>query len=713
MRLTTSALIPLFGFLCYTILLVLVIVRRTKDRVHRFFMLYLTTMIVWSFASFMMRTNLRFLNTLFWNRFMVVGSGGMPVAFFAFVQVFLRRRNKLWLYVGLVSYVLTQGSNISGLLIRDAYFLDGLLYNEYGPALALTGGSWVFFVGYSAFDLVREIRRTKDTVYRNRIRYLLVVIIIMAVGSFTNATALSMYPVDIALNAACAFLIAYAIFRYRLLDITLVVRKGLLYSIPTIIIGAAYFLSIYFVFRVFQALTSSQIFLISLIVAIVTAAVAQPIRDRAQLWIDKAFFREKLDVRRMLQRLTVVTASIIDLEVLTGMILDEVSQTMHIERMAFFLKQAKQAEFTMVAHRGLEDRAQLSMGMDHVIVDWLHSHDVPLSRQDIEVMPHFKALWAEEREALENLGMELFIRLMAKSEMVGFVAIGPKLSRETYSQDDRLTLTTLANQTAVTVENARLYWELQSTLAALRHAHDELEMRVVARTSELADANKALQEEIAERQRVENQIRVSLKEKEVLLSEIHHRVKNNLQIISSLLYLQAMKTKDSTSLDVLRDSQNRVRSMALVHEKLYQSKDLANIGFAEYVQSLVNHLFQSYDIERTSVRLNLQIEDVFLGVNTAIPCGLIINELVSNCLKYAFVDRDEGNITINLRSNGDQEYELDISDDGVGVPKGMNIGDSASLGLQLVNTLVTQLDGSLRMTADSGTSFHIDFKSAD
>jgi PAS domain S-box-containing protein len=255
---------------------------------------------------------------------------------------------------------------------------------------------------------------------------------------------------------------------------------------------------------------------------------------------------------------------------------------------------------------------------------------------------------------------------------------------------------------------ARDITERRRAEEALRRAHDELELRVQERTVELAQANEALQIEIAERVRAEEQIKVSLREKEVLLKEIHHRVKNNLQVISSLLYLQSKSIKDQQSFEILQDSQNRVRSMALVHERLYQSKDLASIDFAEYVRNLVTYLFRAYGVNPNVIKLKIHLGNVLLGVDTAIPCGLIINELVSNSLKHAFPDGREGEICIEFRSD-DSQCTLMVGDNGVGFRQDLDFRDTGSLGLQLVDTLVDQLEGTIELNRSGGTAFKITF----
>ena len=219
-----------------------------------------------------------------------------------------------------------------------------------------------------------------------------------------------------------------------------------------------------------------------------------------------------------------------------------------------------------------------------------------------------------------------------------------------------------------------------------------------------------LELELAERKRAEERIAASLREKEVLLKEIHHRVKNNLQVISSLLKLQASYIKDNQALDMFKDSQNRIRSMALVHEKLYQSQDLARIDFSEYVQSLVKELFRSYRIGRNTIALQIEIDDISLNIDTAIPCGLLINELVSNALKHAFKHQPKGQIKVQLQPGQNKQLCLTVSDNGVGFPHDLDFRNTESLGLQLVCTLTEQLEGTVEMNCDRGTTFNIIFQ---
>lgn len=201
-----------------------------------------------------------------------------------------------------------------------------------------------------------------------------------------------------------------------------------------------------------------------------------------------------------------------------------------------------------------------------------------------------------------------------------------------------------------------------------------------------------------------------LDEKEVLLKEVHHRVKNNLQVISSLLNLQAAKVSDPDTKDILRESQNRVRTMALIHEKLYQSSDLAQVNFRSYLQSLVTYLTQSYRERSANVTVQIEAEDVMLDIDAAIPCGLIVNELVSNSLKYAFPENQPGSIKLTCHQPQAGKYVLVVSDDGVGLPDGFDIAQAPSLGYKLVTNLTGQIEGKLELLRDRGTTCRISFE---
>jgi PAS domain S-box-containing protein len=219
--------------------------------------------------------------------------------------------------------------------------------------------------------------------------------------------------------------------------------------------------------------------------------------------------------------------------------------------------------------------------------------------------------------------------------------------------------------------------------------------------------------DISERKQAETEIKESLREKEVLLQEIHHRVKNNLQVISSLLDLQSQRFTDKVALEVFQESQNRIKLMALVHETLYKYKDFVRLNFSEFVKTLTDYLFRAYKKEASGITLQLNLDEVRLKLDKAIPCGLIISELISNSLKYAFPNRSQGEISLSLTHDDHNYLNLIVQDNGVGFPLNWESGRGKSLGLQLVNILTNQLEGTLEINHQAGTEFKISFLELD
>jgi len=258
------------------------------------------------------------------------------------------------------------------------------------------------------------------------------------------------------------------------------------------------------------------------------------------------------------------------------------------------------------------------------------------------------------------------------------------------------------------VRQASIALQRRQAEEALRKANEELEIRVKKRTEELAKSNKELQLEIAERKKAEEQLRASLEEKEVMLREIYQRVKNNMQIVSSLLRLQSRYIKNKKLLEMFKVAHDRIKSMALVHEGLYRSRDLARIDFSDYVKKLTTHLFSVYSSVSKNINLKLEVEEIYFDINTAIPCGLITNELVTNSLKHAFPEGESGEICIKIDKNLDK-YTVILKDTGKGFPKDEDFLMTETLGMQLVTDLVKQLNGTIHLDRKDGTKFKINF----
>ena len=295
--------------------------------------------------------------------------------------------------------------------------------------------------------------------------------------------------------------------------------------------------------------------------------------------------------------------------------------------------------------------------------------------------------------------------------------------------------------------------ERKSNEVELLEYRDHLEEMVEKRTIELKEANEKLQKEIEERKKAEEEIKSSLLEKKILLEEIHNRVENNLETISNLIGLEYSQNNDKEPIEIYQDSQNRVKAIALIHERLSKSEDFGIIDFAKYVQDLVDYLFKIFAVDSKQIKVNINAHGILLDIDTAVPCGLIINELVTNSIKYAFpttvsneseneklssLATESGNpangtfasqaiksqgsenipfhcpeetckIDINLCLNHD-DYILEVCDNGVGLPEDFDFRYSETSGIQMVNALVRQLDGLIDLENNGGTGFKITFR---
>jgi two-component sensor histidine kinase len=329
---------------------------------------------------------------------------------------------------------------------------------------------------------------------------------------------------------------------------------------------------------------------------------------------------------------------------------------------------AAEQQTVVMQHLELEDAEEISKA----IVRYVYRTGEKVILQDAAREGIFK----DNSEVHEmQLRSVLCLPVIKQSRMIGVLYLENRLSNGVFSAERTQMTELLTSQAAISMEHATL---------------------------------------LGKHREAEGQIRKSLKEKEVLLKEIHHRVKNNLQIIHSMLNLQMPHFKDARAIELFKESQNRVYTMALIHEKLYQSKSLAGIDLAEYVHSLVAYLFLSYGAVEGAVGAKVSIRDVDLELDKVIPVALIINELVSNALKHGFPDivarRDgAGEIRVDLRRGSDRGVRLMVSDNGAGFPKSFDVEQCQSLGLKLVRVLARQLNGDIELCTEGKTEFIITF----
>ena len=337
------------------------------------------------------------------------------------------------------------------------------------------------------------------------------------------------------------------------------------------------------------------------------------------------------------------------------------------------------------------------------------NNELEIQEKELELEKHEKEFLnivdialEQERDELnerrENVN-DTIKRILFGSLLVGIFSFGVAISIGLYiSHSLHTTISKLTNATHE-ISNGNLDTKIDI------NSKDEIEDLSIAFNQMTQDLKTSINEQkIANRQ-----IQKSLQEKEVLLREIHHRVKNNMQIISSLLLLSSQNIEDKKSIEILSDSQNRIHSMALIHEKLYQSENLAQINMNEYINDIASNLFNSYG--KGNIKLEQNVENYPLNIDTAVPVGLIINELITNSLKYAFPQGRKGTIKIAFKSIDPNMLQLSISDDGIGIQKDLDIRNTKSLGLHLVTALAeNQLHGELILNRNRGTEFQINFK---
>ncbi|XZN94991.1 MAG: PAS domain S-box protein [Microcoleus sp.] len=370
--------------------------------------------------------------------------------------------------------------------------------------------------------------------------------------------------------------------------------------------------------------------------------------------------------------------------------------------------------YLIVAQKYHQGTAAVSVGIDITDRKRAEAQKTKLIASLQESEHKFRSLYEATSDAVMLLNEEMFfdcnfatLKIFGCSKKEDFYGKHPRDLSPPFQPngEDSKTLSKQKIATAMETGSCRFDWVHK------RLDGSEFPAEVLLNSMEI-NGEKFLQavvRDITDRKRDEDQIKASLAEKEVLLQEIHHRVKNNLQVISSLLKLQSRYIQDSHVTEMLKESQNRVRSMALVHEQLYQSKDLSKIDFADYIHNLAKNLFQAYEINAKGIKLQTNIAPCFLNIDTAVPCGLIINEFVTNSLKYAFPEANQGTIKIDFSFDDDRVCVLVVSDSGIGLPKELDYKNSRTLGLRLVVSLVKQIRGNIELVKTAGTVFKITF----
>ncbi|HSJ55950.1 MAG TPA: histidine kinase dimerization/phosphoacceptor domain -containing protein, partial [Anaerolineae bacterium] len=484
---------------------------------------------------------------------------------------------------------------------------------------------------------LRSARRAADPVSRAQVRW------ILWCGALGTAILVPGYvlplivsghppiphPVVIVVTALIPFTLAVAILRFRLFDIQVVTNRTLVYALVTALLIGLYVLLVRtFTIAAEVLWQGGDRSLVIFAATFVVVVAVEPTRRRVQHLIDRLFFRSKLDYQQLLPDMSQRLATHLAAEQVARLLVSEVVEHLQIAHAELDILTEDGFGFVQVSpgHSPAGTPAVETPSAQHPLARYLGQTDRPLLG--------YQPPSDEVAEALAYLAARdaaLAIPLTVGQKLVGIYYLGLKQSGDSYTSEEVNLLRLLGRQAAVAVENARLFAATERQAKELAGLHKA----AVALSSTLAV-------ELTERRRAEDRLKASLAEKEVLLKEVHHRVKNNLQIISSLLYFQARAITDPAVLAMFRESQMRVRSMALVHERLYTTGDLAQVDAAEYVRTLAGYLFRAYGAQDAAgkgsgqICFRIETDDVVLGVDEAVPCGLLLHELVSNALKHAF-----------------------------------------------------------------------------
>lgn len=457
MRAFSFILIPLISLLCYSVILIIILGSR-KNKIVMNYSLYIISMIIWSFGSLIMRTNFP-PGALFWNRILCIGLISMPVTFYHFTLALTQSNKKKGkLYFGYISAGILLICNFAGLIMKDAYAEANVFYYSLGPMASVMAIWSICYILLSFTNIVDNVKSNK--IPFARVKYILFGLMLVIIGGLLNLLpSLGKYPLDIASNTINALFIAYSIYKYRFLEIKLVVKRGIAYSIYTLILTGLYIITIFAVQQILSKLTGYTNMTTTLVMACLLAIILQPIKNVMQHWIDRIFYKETLNHQQILRDFSQVINNILNLDELTDSLLDAIGRGLQPQNISLYLKQRNDRYNlyrTSIKENGCCDN---EYSKDHPIVQWFLQGKTMLTIGEIERQPFFAGLWSEEKKQLYTLNTEIIVPIKIREQLIGILILSEKKGGEVYSQEEMDLLMTLVNNAAIVIENANMYEE--------------------------------------------------------------------------------------------------------------------------------------------------------------------------------------------------------------------------------------------------------------
>ena len=431
---------------------------------------------------------------------------------------------------------------------------------------------------------------------------------------------------------------------------------------------------------------------------------------------------EEIDVRHnhalLVQKIGQITSTIMNIDQLTTNVMDIIKTHLDFDRGLILLADKEMSCLNFKS--GYRHNDTHSSYLKTLSIDLNHPHPNEILAKAFNNHQPYLINDVNKYDKKHTIDISFFIKLESaacicipiiyEKKSLGILALDNVRSKKILAKSDMSLLMGIASQIAVGINNTIIFNKLEEHKKELQKSRDQLEQRVEERTAELKQVNRELSLEIVERQKTETRLRASIKEKDILVREVYHRVKNNLQIIASLLDMTKRRAQHPETVDMLSEAHAKLYTMSLIHTQLYQSDRVDQINMGRNLHDLVDHLEQLYGQTR-NVTADIDTESFYLSVTQAVPCALALNEIISNAIKYAYPGRKAGKIEISQKLSKDDVVTIKVKDHGAGIPDSVDIEHTDTLGLKLVrNLIVKQLNGDLRILNRDGTEILIEFK---